>query len=186
MEYTRRSDVSINMINTDILEFRHEKDHFFKHGDQSPIPADKRAGFEGLIYFEPDDTFVFRVTLEEVEPSNVTIFTTTGEERAYQRTAKATIVVDGENETVALYSSGNDGLFLPFKDATSGTETYGAGRYVDVTPNGDGTAVIDFNYSYAPFCAYNDLYSCALPPTENWLSVAIRAGERNLHKGALA
>jgi len=179
MEYAERSDVSLCMSNTELLQFRKEKDDFFKHADQSPVPPNKRSGFGELVYFEPNDDLVFEVTLEEIEPTDITIHTTTGEERTYVRTAKAKIVVEGEDATVALYSTGHEGLFLPFKDATSGAETYGAGRYVDVRPNGDGTAVIDFNYSYAPFCAYNDRYSCALPPAENWLSVAIRAGERN-------
>jgi len=179
MEYVERCDVLLCMNNTDLLKFRTEKDVFFKHAEQSPVPHSERSDFEGLAYFEPDDDLVFNVTLEEVEPADITIHTTTGEERTYVRAARASVVVDGVDATFALYSTGHEGLFLPFRDATSGSETYGAGRYIDVHPNGDGTALIDFNYSYAPFCAYNDRYSCALPPAENWLSVAIRAGERN-------
>lgn len=167
------------MNTTHILEFREEKDQFFKLAPQSPVPESDRANFSGLVYFEPNEDLVFNVELDPVEPTDVLISTTTGDERTYQRVATATIAVDGDNSTVALYSTGHEGLFLPFRDATSGSETYGAGRYIDVTPNGDGTAVIDFNYAYAPFCAYSDRYSCALPPQENWMSVAIRAGERS-------
>jgi hypothetical protein len=167
------------MDTSELLHFREQKDHFFKREDESPIPHHTRHDFSGLSYFEPDEDLVFNVDLESVEPTNVHISTTTGDERTYKRVATAGITVDGEDATIALYSSGHEGLFLPFRDATSGSETYGAGRYIDVIPNDDGTVVIDFNYAYAPFCAYSDRYSCALPPQENWMSVAIRAGERN-------
>lgn len=167
------------MRTTHVLEFRDEKDRFFKVAPQSPLPEQDRNDFSGLSYYEPDGTFAFTVDLQPVEPTDVQISTTTGDQRTYKRVATATISVGGEDATLALYSSGHESLFLPFRDATSGSETYGAGRYIDVTPNGDGTVVIDFNYAYAPFCAYSDRYSCALPPQENWLSLAIRAGERN-------
>jgi uncharacterized protein (DUF1684 family) len=167
------------MTPSDLREFRSEKDQFFKHGAQSPIPQQDRHAFAGLTYFEPNADLVFDASLDAVEPSEIQINTTTGDERAYLRVATATVSIVGEDTTFALYSSGHDGLFLPFRDATSGAETYGAGRYLDVQPEGDGTALIDFNYAYAPFCAYSDRYSCALPPQENWMSVAIRAGERN-------
>jgi hypothetical protein len=179
LEYNPHSGVCVSMHTTHILEFRDEKDQFFKLAPQSPIPADDRDGFHGLSYFEPNEDYAFTVDLELVEPIDVQISTTTGDERTYKRVATATFPVEGEDTTVALYSSGHHGLFLPFRDTTSGSETYGAGRYIDVTPDEDGTAVIDFNYAYAPFCAFSDRYSCALPPQENWMSVAIRAGERN-------
>jgi uncharacterized protein (DUF1684 family) len=164
---------------THVLEFRDEKDQFFKLAPQSPIPDHERDGFSGLSYFEPNEHLAFNVDLEPVEPTDVQISTTTGDQRRYKRVATVTFTVDDEDTTLALYSSGHESLFLPFRDATSGAETYGAGRYLDVVPNEDGTALIDFNYAYAPFCAYNDRYSCALPPQENWISVAILAGERN-------
>ena len=178
-EYWLSHDVSASMHTSHLLQFRKEKDHFFKHATQSPVPEEVRHDFEGLSYFEPSDDYVFTARLEPVEPAEIQINTTTGEERTYLRVATASITVDREDATVALFSSGHDSLFLPFRDATSGTESYEAGRYIDVQSFGEGTALIDFNYAYAPFCAYNDQYSCALPPHENWLSVAIPAGERN-------
>jgi hypothetical protein len=178
-EYSLSQAVPASMHTSHLLQFRKEKDHFFKHGAQSPVPQGARHEFEGLSYFEPSEDYVFTARLEPVEPAEIQINTTTGEERTYLRVAIATITVDGEDATVALFSSGHDSLFLPFRDTTSGTASYGAGRYIDVQTFGEGTAQIDFNYAYAPFCAYNDQYSCALPPHENWLSVAILAGERN-------
>jgi len=167
------------MHTSQVRDFRDQKDQFFKRAPQSPLPPDKQQEFTGLSYYEPDESFAFTVDLQPAEPADVQISTTTGDVRTYKRVATAQFNVDGESVQVALYSTGHDSLFLPFRDATSGSETYGAGRYIDVAPDDDGTAVIDFNYAYAPFCAYSDRYSCALPPQENWLTVPIRAGERN-------
>jgi uncharacterized protein (DUF1684 family) len=74
-------------------------------------------------------------------------------------------------------------LFLAFGDATSARETYGGGRYLDITKTpGSTTITLDFNQAYNPYCAYDDTYSCPLPPAENLLTVAIKAGEKNYHK----
>jgi hypothetical protein len=162
-----------------LLDQRAGKDDFFRQSPQSPIPQGDRPAFHGLNYYEPTADLVFTVPLDVVDPEPVQVGTTTGEERTYHRVATATVNVEGTNVTLRLYSTGHPGLFLPFRDATSGKETYGAGRYLDVEPNGDGTITLDFNEAYAPFCAYNDAYSCALPPYDNWLDVPIRAGERS-------
>jgi uncharacterized protein (DUF1684 family) len=162
-----------------LLQDRKDKDEFFKLSPNSPIPAQEQAAFSGLSYFDPNPDLVFTVEPEPVEPTEVTIETTAGDARIYHRIATATVAVDNADETLALYSTGHDSLFLPFRDATSGKETYGAGRYLDIVPNEDGTITIDFNYAYAPFCAYSSQFSCALPPPENWMTVPIGAGERN-------
>jgi uncharacterized protein (DUF1684 family) len=85
---------------------------------------------------------------------------------------------DHRSPLTALYESdaGHD-LFLPFRDATSGKESYGAGRYLDLHAHRDEVE-IDFNYAYNPYCAYNPEWNCPLPPAENWLQVPIRAGEK--------
>ena len=70
-------------------------------------------------------------------------------------------------------------LFVPFRDATSGSGSYGAGRYLDLEPEDDGTYALDFNLAYNPWCAYAPQYSCPLPPRENWLTFAINAGEKD-------
>jgi uncharacterized protein (DUF1684 family) len=91
-----------------------------------------------------------------------------------------------EERTVRLgtYQSaeGEDpSIFVPFRDATSGGESYGAARYLDLEVEHDDRYAVDFNYAYNPYCAYSDAYVCPLPPGENWLTVAIRAGERKYH-----
>jgi uncharacterized protein (DUF1684 family) len=82
-----------------------------------------------------------------------------------------------------LQAEGEDEYFLPFRDRTSGHETYGAGRYVEVAPARDGRVVVDFNYAYNPNCAYSPDWSCPLPPPENWLKVPLEAGEKNFEGG---
>jgi len=76
-------------------------------------------------------------------------------------------------------------LFVPFKDATSGKETYGAGRYLDLEPGRDRTQgekwILDFNQAYNPWCAYSEAYNCPFVPTENWLEAPIYAGEKDYH-----
>lgn len=161
-----------------LLQDRKDKDEFFKLSPHSPIPAQDQGTFTGLSYFDPNPDLVFTVELEPVEPTEVTIHTTTGDTRIYHRIATATVEIDETPVSLAIYSSGHDSLFLPFRDSTSGRESYGAGRYLDIDPNEDGTMTIDFNYAYAPFCAYSDQFSCALPPQENWMSVSVEAGER--------
>ena len=72
-----------------------------------------------------------------------------------------------------------DYVFVPFRDATTGNETYAGGRYLEPELSKDGKLVLDFNDAYLPWCAYSDRWTCSLPPIENWLTVAIEAGEKN-------
>ena len=83
-----------------------------------------------------------------------------------------------------LDGGGSESLFVPFLDATSGRETYGAGRYLDLEPEDDGTYALDFNLAYHPYCVYAESYSCPLTPAENRLPIRIEAGER-LRRGGL-
>lgn len=161
-----------------LIEHRSMKDAFFRGSDQSPLPVDLRATFGGLAYFDPNPRLVFDVQPEIVEPTQVSIRTTGGESRTYDRVATVSFQVDEDAITLALFSSGHESWFLPFRDHTSGKQTYGAGRYLDVDPPEAGIVTIDFNYAYAPYCAYSDAYSCALPPSENWMDAVILAGER--------
>jgi uncharacterized protein (DUF1684 family) len=109
--------------------------------------------------------------------------TSTGDQQTYRRAGVVRFDVDGRPTQVTLYSSPDmHELFLPFRDATSGKDTYGAGRYLEVErPAGESRVVIDFNVAYNPYCAYNPNWSCPIPPGENWLAVPIRAGERTFH-----
>jgi len=155
---------------------RREKDHWFRDGEDSPIPHEGRHSFKGLIYFPVDPTHRFRVTLHAYPKQEVLTFPTSkGTEQQYFRHGYFEFSVDGK----PVHShSAHDYLFVPFRDATSNKETYGAGRYLDLDPNPRGEYDLDFNKAYNPYCAYSDDYVCPLPPTENWLPVPIRAGEK--------
>jgi uncharacterized protein (DUF1684 family) len=156
---------------------RAEKDRFFRTSPYSPI--EDRTGFTGLSYYPPDPNFRYTLPLEADEPEPLLFQTSSGDEQTYYRMGIITFEAAGEPAQLAVYKSADhDELFLPFRDATSGKETYGAGRYLEPEELGNGELLVDFNLAYNPFCAYSDDYSCPLPPFENHLKVAIRAGEK--------
>ena len=115
------------------------------------------------------------------EPSHFEIPTSDGRLRPAHRAGTFEFELGGEARHLTAYVL-NDGdpayLFVPFLDATSGTETYGAGRYLDLEPEDDGTYALDFNLAYHPSCVYDVIYSCPLTPAENRLPDRIEAGER--------
>ena len=104
--------------------------------------------------------------------------TSTGDVQSYIRYGRFQFEVEGEKTELTLYAS-DHGYFLPFVDSQAGDVTYGAGRYLDPDPAHDGKFLIDFNLAYNPYCAYNEMWSCPIPPAENRLKVAIKAGEKN-------
>jgi uncharacterized protein (DUF1684 family) len=91
------------------------------------------------------------------------------------------LTIEGEPAQLTIFEDARGGLFLPMRDATSGDETYGAGRYLEPDLQGGDRVLVDFNRLYNPYCAYNDQWSCPLPPRENWLRLPVRAGERTFH-----
>jgi uncharacterized protein (DUF1684 family) len=162
-----------------LLDHRRQKDEIFR-GRHSPLDPDDRAGFSGLSYYEPNPDLVFRLPVESVERTRIQVETSDGSVRVHERAGVVRFEVNGEEASLALYDTGHPGYFVSFRDQTSGAETYGAGRYLDIEANPDGTVTVDFNLAYSPLCAYSDAYSCPLPPVENWLPVSIAAGERIL------
>jgi uncharacterized protein (DUF1684 family) len=166
---------------------RVEKNHFFKHNAYSPI--EDRPSFAGLKYYPPNIDYRYELALRKVdEPEMLTLQTSTGDEQTYHRLGTVTFEVEGQSAQLAVYqSTDHEGLFVPFRDATSGNETYGAGRYLEPQELGGGKLLVDFNLSYNPYCAYSEHFSCPLPPFENHLtSVAIRAGEKVYKKPDIA
>ena len=161
-------------------EFRTAKDQFFHADHQSPLLADQRTAFSGLAYYEEDAALALALEPEPfAEQETVELQTSTGQTASYVRWARVRFEVDGEPAELTVYRDRqSDAYFLPFQDANAGGETYGAGRYLEVEPLEDGRLHVDFNYAYNPYCAYNEHWSCPIPPAENRLSVAIRAGEK--------
>lgn len=175
---------------TDLLRFRAEIDQFMQYHPQSPLGRGQRADFSGLAYYEPNNELSFVAKLDFLPRGDAPIEmeTSTGDTRDYFRWAQVTFEVDGQPATLTLYTAHDEeALFLPFKDASNGRETYGAGRYLDnhrpgLRRIGADQIAVDFNYAYNPYCAYAADYSCPLPPRENWLAVPIQAGEKAFSK----
>jgi uncharacterized protein len=168
-----------------VRQFRAEKDEFFRTAEGSPIPADERPSFPGLPYFDVNPELVVdSLTLEPyagTEPTRFEIPTSDGKLRPAERAGVFRFAVAGTPLSLTGYRfAGGDeeSVFVPFLDATSGTETYGAGRYLDLFPEEDGSWTLDFNLAYHPSCVYDARFSCPLTPAENRLPIRIEAGER--------
>jgi uncharacterized protein (DUF1684 family) len=168
-----------------IQAFRADKDEYFRTSPGSPLPATERGAFGGLPYFPVDETMRFEgLTLEPYtgkEPTSFQIPTSDGKLKPAQRAGTFRFDVQGVPSSLTAYTFEGDSaesVFVPFLDGTSGNESYGAGRYLDLDRDEDGTYTIDFNLAYHPSCVYDIKFSCPLTPAENRLPVRIEAGER--------
>jgi uncharacterized protein (DUF1684 family) len=167
--------------------WRASRDALFRTHPQSPLPAETRDGFGGLPYFDYDSALRVLAHVEPAGGERLAIAGSGDEPTHFRRFATARFELAGVPHSLALYwlEGYGGGVFLPLADATSGTATYGAGRYVLDTVKGadlgerDGLLVLDFNFAYNPSCAYDPRWACPLTPTENRLPVAIRAGEQH-------
>ena len=164
-----------------LVEHRKMKDQFMAHGEHSPLTLEQRENFEGLKYFEEDASLRLEIAIEPFEEQEkVQMQTSTGDVQTYTRYGRFRFEVQGEEAELTIFAS-QHGYFLPFVDSQAGSETYGAGRYLDPPQLPDGKFLIDFNDAYNPYCAYNEMWSCPLPPLENKVSVAVKAGEKNFN-----
>jgi uncharacterized protein len=172
-------------------DFRRGKDDLFKTHPQSPIEPEERGAFMSLSYFAADQASRVRAQVDDGDGSELLI-DTGGADGAVRYRRAATLVFELSGEecrlTVLSLVQYAGGLFVPFRDSTSGHETYGGGRYLfdtakdtdglvlEITP-GSPEVVIDFNYAYNASCAYSPRWACPLAPPENYLKVPVRAGE---------
>lgn len=168
--------------------WRDTRDELFRTHPQSPLPADRRASFGGLDYWPYDPEARVLAELEDVEAAPEPVATSGSEQILFRPFARASFELHGERlslEVSWLVGYGG-GAFLSFRDATSGGETYGGGRYLLDTVKGadlgeeDGRLVLDFNFAYNPSCAYDPSWLCPLAPPANRLPVAVEAGERHV------
>lgn len=168
--------------------FRRERDLLFAHHPQSPLLFEARAGFEGVPYFPHRPEMRVEAELESAAGGEeLVIPTSTGEPTRFTRIGTVRPVLEGAELSLAVYwlEGYGGGLFLPFRDALAGAQTYGGGRYLldtvkgaDLGTSPDGRLVLDFNYAYNPSCAYDPRWSCPLAPPENRIAVPVAAGER--------
>jgi uncharacterized protein len=192
VEWRRRVGDLYRIRGADALDqFRRGRDHLFKTHPQSPIEVEERDAFNGLSYFAPDDAYRVYARVEDGDGSELLI-DTGGDDGAvrYRRAATLVFELGGQHCRLTVLSLVQyaGGLFVPFRDSTSGRETYGGGRYLfDTAKDTDGLVleiapgspevVIDFNYAYNASCAYSPRWACPLAPPENFLKMPVKAGE---------
>lgn len=166
----------------ELAKFRKEKDELFSSDPDSPLTYEQKREFKGLKYFSPNPKFRLEVKAREFpSKDSIAIQTTTGSVQNYQRFGKITVEAEGQTAELTLYKDERS-YFLPFVDSLSGKETYPAGRYLEPKAIGSGRFIIDFNYAYNPYCAYNESWSCPITPFENHIKIPIRAGEKIFHE----
>jgi uncharacterized protein len=166
--------------------WRTVRDEMLRGHAQSPIPEERRAGFGGASYFPYDPAARVTAEVRDAGPEHLDVQGSAGESFGFTRFATARFTLHGDDLALGLYWMDGyaGGLFLSFRDATSGKETYGAGRYLLDTVKGadlgseDGRLILDFNFAYNPSCSYDPRWACPLAPPDNWLEVPVRAGER--------
>lgn len=157
---------------------------------ESPLLKTDIATFEGLNYFPVDFNYCVEARIEIVKGKKFKMQTSTDRTPVYKTYAKLYFTIDGKEYVLNAYQNVDlikkegfeDYLFVPFTDKTSGEETYGGGRYIDLRIPAEGnTVTLDFNLSYNPYCAYNHNYSCPIPPMENFVPIRVEAGEMKFH-----
>ncbi|MCA1644071.1 MAG: DUF1684 domain-containing protein [Chloroflexi bacterium] len=176
---------------TTLAWFRASKDALFRDHAQSPIPASERHTFAGLPYWPHDPEMRVAAQFKPLDGQPPQPAAQAGPgEVAFTRIGHFEFHIQSQPFTLAAFwiEGYAGGLFVPFKDATSGQETYGGGRYLlDTIKSADlgsdaatATVVLDFNYAYHPSCTYDPQWVCPLAPPDSRLAPPIRAGERFL------
>lgn len=192
VDWRRRVGDLYRMTGPDaVVRFRYGRDELFRTHPQSAIEPEERESFTGLHYFPHDAAYRVEARFEPGDGSEL-IIDTGGQDGAvrYRRAGQLVFRLAGQpcRLTVLSLVQYAGGLFVPFRDTTSGRETYGGGRYLfdtakdtdglvlEITP-GSPDVVLDFNYAYNASCAYSPRWACPLAPPENYLQVPVRAGE---------
>lgn len=169
------------------MRWREVRDRLFRTHPQSPVPAAERGDATAPAYYGYDQALR---TVGEVDAADGATFELPGSTSGHvtaERAGTVHFALGGEPRSLSMFwlLDYAGGFFLSFRDATSGGETYGAGRYLldtaksaDLGADAEGRLILDFNFAYQPSCSYDPQWSCPLPPRENWLTIPIRAGER--------
>ncbi|OGP89744.1 MAG: hypothetical protein A2156_00470 [Deltaproteobacteria bacterium RBG_16_48_10] len=168
------------------MEWRRERDEFFKTHERSPLPPERKRNFKCLNYYPFDPNYIFSGQIERYhfyinDPKYYAILLTNkGTHKRYIRYGKFHFRLEDKEHAIEIYKSIlSDYLLILFKDTTNGKETYEGGRYIDAEILAGYKLILDFNMAYHPPCAYNNKLICALPPRENMLEIPIPAGEKN-------
>ncbi len=186
-----KTDLSLSKEGEDPMErreekiriFREKKNFFFKEDSNSPLKENVKEKFKGLNYYPIYLKYAVIGSIEKYptdpKPIYVNLPTNKGREKKFVKYGRFKFKLEGREYVLQIYRPlGGGGFFLPFKDKTSGVETYPEGRYLHIEPMPGGKVLIDFNLAYNPFCEYNEKFTCPFAPKENWLDIEIRAGEK--------
>ena len=175
-------------------EFQRNENARFKDASKSPLKKKDLKNFKGLDFFPVDSSYVVTAKLTRTPDSPIFKLPRTGGDHAnYRQYGILTFTLQGKELSIPLYRSQDelrdprykDYLFLPFTDLTSGEESYGGGRYMDVFESKihtDDTVELNFNNTYNPYCAYNENYTCPIVPRNNHIDIAIKAGIKDFKK----
>ncbi len=163
-----------------IIASRKEKDENLKTAEDSPIP--NKETFKGLSYypFNPSWSILFDVS-RTMRVEKVALKMTDGSLDSLISFGKISATIEGKLVSLVVYQHDSGDFFIPFKDKTAPTETYGGGRYLEIPLSNlkENQLRVDFNQAFFPFCAYNSTFACPIPPKENMLDIRVEAGERN-------
>lgn len=168
-------------------KFRRDKNQAFRQGEDSPLATTQKTQFDSLKYYPGDPVFIPHADISRNEKPDTTLLQMSDNRtEKYLNWGLVKFSIDNSPQQLRLYlkANGRDSmLFVPFTDLSNGHATYGGGRYLDapIPKNNDTELKLDFNRAYNPYCAYNNAYSCPVPPAENRLRVAIPAGEKSFH-----
>tara|TARA_R110002049_G_scaffold216946_2_gene388368 strand:+ start:292 stop:897 length:606 start_codon:yes stop_codon:yes gene_type:complete len=169
------------------LAVKFQQDMNMEYADslESPLTDEDRLKFTGLPFFPIDTNLIVTAKVDVLSDQEVfEMETTTDRLPLYRPYYTASFSIDTLDFSLTIYQSEDlktragyeKYLFLPFTDITNGDESYGGGRYIDLEITESDSIIIDFNRAYNPYCAYNKKYSCPIPPRENDVNYAIRAG----------
>ena len=172
-----------------VKEYQYEMNVRFADKQTTILGPEDFKHFSSLDFFPIDSSYQVRAQFKRTADETARIFPTSSGAKYYMlKYGEAQFEIQGKSVTLDVFQTEDletdrpNYLFIPFTDLTSGNETYGGGRYVDANLPKDGILIIDFNKSYNPYCAYNDNYSCVLPPRSNRLPIAVKAGIKNFTK----
>jgi uncharacterized protein len=182
------SDDSLRIYYDTIAKYRTGKNIRLMYAESSPLTTEQQRIFKGLNYYPANPEFRFEaIVVKEYEPISVFLKTTTDRMPEYLKYGEVVFTIGSNEFHLTAYQNkklldvlpDENILFIPFRDATTGIETYEGGRYVECEVPDDGeTTILDFNKAYNPYCAYNPGFSCVIPPEENLLPISIEAGEK--------
>lgn len=169
---------------------RDERNAEFADPERTILTDADLEHFSGLHYFPIEEKYRVKAKVKKIKKGKTfQMKTSTDRLPLYKPYALLTFEIDGEIRNLTVYQNIEltknpdyaDYLFIPFTDDTSGNESYGGGRYIDLRIDDLKTGIIDFNRAYNPYCAYNSKYSCPIPPSENALDIPIEAGVKKFH-----